>query len=304
MSLAGAQEKLPVAFSNGRLAIPVNGAPSTHILKPDIERLPGSVQNEALCMVLAKRVGMTVAEVTTGRAGQRKYLLVTRYDRVWRDDRWLRVHQEDFCQALGRVPGAKYEHNGTGTRGPGLTNFFDLARRHLQPGDILRLRDAIILNVLLTNVDSHSKNYSLLLVGGRATMAPLYDLMCAESWPHVTKNMAQDIAGKTRGKYLCGRHWQRMATACGINGTALLKRVRELAERVDAEVDSAAIEVRAMPAGDHHIVDQTIIEIKARCSAIKRQLTMDENDLEDVDESNLEEETGDMETVVSDLLPS
>lgn len=71
MSLDGAQEKLPVAILDGQIAIPINGAPSTHILKPDNPRLPGSVQNEALCMVLARRIGLNVAPVTTGVAGER-----------------------------------------------------------------------------------------------------------------------------------------------------------------------------------------------------------------------------------------
>src|SRR5579864_1948385 len=98
MSLAGAQNKLPVHAEGGRFAIPVNGAPSTHILKPDNSRLPGSVQNEALCMVLAARAGLPTAEVTTGAAGERQFLLVTRYDRSGPDEAIRRIHQEDFCQ--------------------------------------------------------------------------------------------------------------------------------------------------------------------------------------------------------------
>lgn len=69
MSLAGVQQKLPVAYARGEFAIPVDGAPSTHILKPDNDRLYGSVQNEALCMVLARRAGLSAAEVSTGVAG-------------------------------------------------------------------------------------------------------------------------------------------------------------------------------------------------------------------------------------------
>jgi len=109
MSLAGAQEKLPLArLPDGGLAVPADGMPSTHILKPDNEaRLFGAVQNEALCLVLARRVGLMAAEVTTGRAGGRGYLLVTRFDRVLRDGAWQRLHQEDFCQALGLPPAAK-----------------------------------------------------------------------------------------------------------------------------------------------------------------------------------------------------
>src|SRR3546814_13280781 len=76
MSLAGAQEKLPVAVIDGQITVPINGAPSTQILKPDNPRLPGSVQNEALCMVLARRIGLAVAPVITGVAGPRRYLLV------------------------------------------------------------------------------------------------------------------------------------------------------------------------------------------------------------------------------------
>jgi serine/threonine-protein kinase HipA len=272
MSLAGAQEKLPVALIDGDLAIPVNGTPSTHILKPDISRLSGSVHNEALCMVLAARVGQRVAEVTTGKVGGRSYLLITRYDRVQRDGRWRRLHQEDFCQALGKPPGAKYEHNNTGIRGPGLADFFGLVRRHLQPGDVLRLRDAVILNVLLSNVDAHAKNYSLLLTGQGATMAPLYDLMCGAAWPDVTQNMAQDIGGKNRGKFIAARHWRREAAACGLNGTALLRRVAEMASAVAAEVDAAAMQVRAMPAGGHPMLPEFVDAIKARCRTVVANL--------------------------------
>jgi serine/threonine-protein kinase HipA len=105
MSLAGVQTKLGVAVdSSGRICIPVDGAPSTHILKPDADRPFGSVHNEALCLVLAGLCGLNVPAVTTGRAGQPQYLLVTRYDRIEQNGRWRRLHQEDFCQALGKPP--------------------------------------------------------------------------------------------------------------------------------------------------------------------------------------------------------
>lgn len=167
MSLAGAQEKLPVAWlDDGSLAIPVDGAPSTHILKPDNDKaLFGIVQNEALCMVLARRVGISTAQVTTGKVGSRRYLLVTRYDRVRRGAMWVRLHQEDFCQALGKPPAAKYQRNQTGISGPSAKDMFDIVRRHAPGPSILRLLDALIFNVLICNTDAHAKNYSLLLIG-------------------------------------------------------------------------------------------------------------------------------------------
>ena len=100
MSLAGVQNKLGVAVDGkGRICIPHDGAPSTHILKPGSESLFGGVQNEALCLALARTCGLNAARVVTGKAGKRSYLLVTRFDRVEQNGRWRRLHQEDFCQA-------------------------------------------------------------------------------------------------------------------------------------------------------------------------------------------------------------
>src|SRR5215467_14134532 len=83
MSLAGAQTKLAVALDEtGRICIPMNGSPSTHILKPDSPRLPGGVQNEAFCLTLARRLKIPAPHVATGRAGKRTFLLVKRYDRT------------------------------------------------------------------------------------------------------------------------------------------------------------------------------------------------------------------------------
>ena len=100
MSLAGVQTKLAVAVDDtGRVCIPMNGSPSTHILKPAAPRLWGSVQNEAFCLTLARRMKIPTLKITTGQAGKRAYLLVQRYDRIVRRGRWRRLHQEDYCQA-------------------------------------------------------------------------------------------------------------------------------------------------------------------------------------------------------------
>jgi serine/threonine-protein kinase HipA len=272
MSLAGAQEKLPVAFADGKFAIPVDGAPSTHILKPDNPGLYGSVQNEALCLVLARRAGLRAAGVTTGMAGGRSYLLVSRYDRMMRDGNWSRLHQEDFCQALGKPPAAKYEHNQTGIPGPGLVDFFAVARQHMGAADLIALMQAVIANVLLTNVDAHAKNYSILLTGRGARLAPLYDLMCGAAWPNVTENMAQGIGGKNRGGHIHARHWRRMAGECGLNGTALLRHVAALAAKVAFEVGPAADEVRKMPAGDHPMLADFVAAIRKRCATVAENL--------------------------------
>jgi serine/threonine-protein kinase HipA len=267
MSLAGAQEKLPVVLSDGEIAIPLNNNPSTHILKPDNSRLEGSVQNEALCLTLARLLGLNTASVTTGRAGERSYLLVERYDRLLNGDDWIRLHQEDFCQACGKPPASKYEHNQSGLRGPSLPDLFDVAARFLPPRDRLALLDAAIFNVLITNVDSHAKNYSILIDHNGARLAPLYDLMCARVWDNITKNMAQEIGGQRRGRHLHRRHWERLAEACGFNKRMVVQRVVKLAKQVIAKVDDAAAAVAAMPAGNHWGLELAVNEIKSQANA-------------------------------------
>ncbi len=266
MSLAGAQEKLPVVLVDGEIAIPLNNNPSTHILKSDNSRLEGSVQNEALCLTLATLLGLNAASVTTGRAGERSYLLVERYDRMLKDEEWIRLHQEDFCQARGKPPVSKYEHNQSGLRGPSLPDLFDVAARFLPPRDRLALLDAAILNVLITNVDSHAKNYSILIDHNGARLAPLYDLMCGRVWENITKNMAQEIGGQRRGRHLYRRHWGRLAEACGFNKRMVVQRVVKLASQVLATVDDAAAAVAAMPAGSHWGLDLAVTEIKSQAN--------------------------------------
>ena len=284
MSLAGAQDKLPLALVKGRLAVPTGGAPSTHILKPDHPKLLGSVQNEALCMVLARRCGLPVAAVTTGRAGARCYLLVTRYDRIDEAGRTVRLHQEDFCQALGRPPVAKYQHNRSGHSGPSLAEMFGLLREHMTARDINRLLDAVIFNVAIGNVDSHAKNYSILLRPRRPELAPLYDLMSGLDWPNITPNHAQDIGGQRRGRHIYGRHWRRMADETGLAGPAAVRRVGALANRILAELPTSVAEVSAMPAGGERL------ERFAAVIAERAQLVRDHAAIEGPAEPEIEAE--------------
>lgn len=251
MSLAGAQEKLPVAVTpRGEIAIPVNGAASTHILKPDNPRLAGSVQNEALCMGLARRCGLSAAKVSTGLAGSRSYLLVERYDRTrLAEGRVGRLHQEDFCQGLGRPPAAKYQHNHSGIRGPSLPEMFALVRVHMTARDLTRLLDAVIFNIAIGNVDSHAKNYSILLAPDGPQLAPLYDLMSGLIWAGITQNHAQDIGDQRRGRHIYGRHWRRMAAEAGLSERATIGRVTQMCEKIRKALRGAAEETAAMPTG-------------------------------------------------------
>jgi serine/threonine-protein kinase HipA len=298
MSLAGAQSKLAVAVDEtGHVCIPMNGSPSTHILKPDTPRLGGAVQNEAFCLTLARRMKLPVPRITTGLAGKRTYLLVERYDRINVGGRWRRLHQEDFCQALGVPPSAKYEANQTGVAGPTLKDMFAVTRRHLPPTDIVRLLDMVVVNVLACNTDAHAKNYSIMIRGNGATLAPMYDIMCGDVWNNVTKHFAQRIAGTGRGDDLTGAHWQQFARACGLNPKQVLDRVAVLAKSALAEAEAAAAEVAAMPAGTHPILEPTRTAIERRAQALLARL----QDLGEESEVAREGATGGAETGLLEL---
>jgi serine/threonine-protein kinase HipA len=265
MSLAGVQTKLAVAVNEmGKICIPLNGSPSTHILKPDSERLHGSVQNEALCLTLARRCGLRVPGVTTGKAGKRSYILVERYDRLRQGEHWRRLHQEDFCQALGKPPSAKYESNQTGIKGPTLVDMFALTRNAMRAPDILALLDLVIFNIIACNTDAHAKNYSILISGQGFRLAPVYDVLCATAWPGITANLAQRIAGKNRGDHLEWRHWERFALECGLNPKRVVERVADLTNLAASQVVEAGREVAAMPAGTHVMLGDFQAAIEAR----------------------------------------
>lgn len=268
MSLAGAQDKLPVAVHGDELTIPINGAPSTHILKPDNPHLFGSVQNEALCMVLARRIGLITAPVLSGVAGDRSYLLVERYDRTRDGERVQRLHQEDLCQALGRPPSAKYQFNRSGRRGPSLPDMFDLIRQHMTALEITRFLDAVIFNIGIGNVDSHAKNYSILL-SPSMRLAPLYDLLSGLEWEGITRNHAQDVGGQRRGAYIYGRHWKRMASACGLAPLATVRRVARIIDRLLSELSPAADEVAAMRAGPGPFLKLFVEAIRKRAEEVR-----------------------------------
>jgi len=273
MSLAGVQSKLAVGVDdNGRICVPTVGSPSTHILKPDSERLLGGVHNEAFCLTLAKRLGLPTVEVATGKSGKRAFLLVKRYDRAGGSGRWRRLHQEDFCQALGKLPSAKYEVNHTGVAGPTLEDMFALTRRLMAPTDVLRLLDMAIFNIIACNTDAHAKNYSILIKAAGTSLAPLYDVMCGKAWQHVNKNLAQKIAGKNRCHELTGKDWHRFARECGLGARQVIARVRGLAQSALAETKIAAADVAAMPAGPHPILEEVQTSVERRAHALLAQL--------------------------------
>lgn len=231
LSLAGAQQKLPVVLVDGRVALPGPGQPTTHILKPSIARLSGSTANEALAMRLASACGLAAAAVEPRRTGGRTYLLVSRYDRqVEADGTVRRLHQEDFCQALGIAPEHKYAAEG----GPIFRDAFGLVRRACAtPAPaLLRLLDAAIFNVIIGNADAHGKNFSLLYGLAGIDLAPLYDLLCTAAWPEVHPKLAMKVARRATLEAFTPDTWSEFGAEIGMPGPFVRRRAAALAAEV------------------------------------------------------------------------
>ena len=184
ISLAGAQRKTALLFSDGGWQLPHGFTPTTHILKPQIGSLMGvdfsrSVENEFLCLSLASAFGLEVAPARIEDFGEARVLVVERFDRRWTDDgRLLRVPHEDLAQALGVAAGRKYELDG----GPGMVRLLGLLEGSVVPEKDRRsfLRAQVVF-WLLAAIDGHAKNYSLrLLPGSRFRLAPLYDIVSVQ----------------------------------------------------------------------------------------------------------------------------
>lgn len=231
LSLAGAQDKLPVVVRDGRVALPLGDTPSTHIIKPEPLRFPGLAANEFFCMTLAKAVGLKVAAVERFTVGDKACLLVRRYDRtVAADGAVTRIHQEDFCQALGFPPEHKYQQEG----GPLLRDCVALLREW-STAPVLDLRDFIdgqIFNVLVGNADAHGKNYSMLYQGGQRRLAPFYDLVCTLAWPELSKTPAMKIGGSPSLDVFTAAPWQKMAKEARLGWPMIRERMEALCAQI------------------------------------------------------------------------
>ena len=229
LSLAGAQDKLPVIVQGEHIGLPLNGTPSSHILKPAIKAVEDSVTNEGFCLALADAMLLKPAKSKIKTVGDRKFLLVERYDRVMdSNDCRQRLHQEDFCQALSVVPEMKYQNEG----GPNLAQCFELIRRVTRPNapQIIRLFDYAIFNTLIGNHDAHAKNFSLLYADLVPELSPLYDSLSTAIYPTLTHKMAMKIGSKYKFSEIQAKHWEAFAESAGLSKAQAKKRIVEMAK--------------------------------------------------------------------------
>lgn len=286
ISLAGAQEKTALLFRNGVWHRPTQTTPTTHILKlplgvsPQGIDLSTSVENEWLCSQIVRSYGIEVAKCWMETFAEYKALVVERFDRrAASDGNWyLRLPQEDFCQATATSPGLKYESDG----GPGIAKVMDLLLGSEQNENDRRdfMRTQLVF-WLLAAINGHAKNFSVfLLPGGAYRLTPRYDILSAypvlghgrgKYAPEKIK-MAMAVHGKSRHyrwKEISARHWIETAKRCGFS------EMHSVIQNVIIKTPGVIEQVRGLVSPDFpaQIADSILDGIKARSEQLKTELS-------------------------------
>jgi serine/threonine-protein kinase HipA len=236
ISGAGAQDKMMISFVNSEIAIPLHNTPSTHIIKPAINELEDTVFNELFCMRLANSMGLDCSKADIIWLESNPFYIVERYDReVSAQTKIVRLHQEDFCQALDIEPEIKYQNEG----GPSLIDCFSLVNNLIKEGKMsainkVALFDASIFNFLVGNGDAHAKNFSLLYKGSRVDLAPLYDILSTIIYgqPYQKAKMSMKIGSKYKFCQVQQKHFVELGREIGFKESYCVKRIQEIIGRI------------------------------------------------------------------------
>ncbi len=271
-SLAGAQSKFTLRRLADGWAYAHGAEPSTHIVKPGISHIPGQALTEHVSQLAAGALGLLVAETEYVEFAGQPAIVVTRFDRTWRDGVLARVHQEDLCQAFGIDPSRKYEADN----GKGVGDISRLLRSSGGEAVVEQFVRAVIVNHLLGAPDAHSKNYSVLLAGSTVRFAPLYDvasgLLADRDGTLRYPKGAMSIGGEREFGRLHGKHWEAFAQRCGVPAEQVRAWVREGAEALPSALSDA---LRSVPAKAKHRAELNRVlprRVATLCSLVERGL--------------------------------
>jgi serine/threonine-protein kinase HipA len=268
-SLAGAQPKTALFFDGVRWGVPAGRTPTTHILKPPVPYLDGHLENEHLCLSLARALGLPGARTQVVRFETERAIAIERYDRLstaGADSKTaiLRLHQEDLCQALGLAPALKYQSDG----GPTPAAIAALLRAHSRrpEDDVETFVSALAFSFLTAGTDAHAKNYSLLLgARGQVRLAPLYDLASALPYPDLDPRrlkLAMKIGPSYRVREIGRRHFEALAAELELEPRVVVERTRAQARALREALPEA--EERAGREGLSHALVARLFALLAK----------------------------------------
>jgi len=270
--LAGAQDKTSVALFDGLIHLPMSTAASTHILKFDSLEYRSVLAYECFATMLAKAVGLSVVGFELCRSGTDRYSVIERYDRIpGRARQVVRLHQEDFCQALGYGSRQKYETHG----GPSFARCFGLVRdvSSAPLDDLESLLRWQVFNVLAGNSDGHVKNLALLYgADGAIRLAPFYDLVPTRAIEKLDHALALSVGGISEPGNVGPKHWTALAVRCDVRAGVVLSLVGEVAEALATNIPRLREEFE-----DRHgplpALDRVERVVFTQCRKVKRGFT-------------------------------
>jgi len=232
LSLAGAQNKCPVLLRDRRYWLPREEAPSSHILKFELADYRHVPLYETFTTWLARAIGLPTVDIALRIVDRTEFAEVKRFDRIpTNENRIQRLHQEDFCQALGLGHTQKYQDHG----GPSFAQCYRLLMdvSHEPAIDGQHLLRWQIFNVLAGNSDGHAKNLALLYTSdGAVRLAPFYDLVCTRAIDRVDHHLAFDVGGERRPGAVEQERWRGLAQQCDVQARYLIRLVGETATQL------------------------------------------------------------------------
>jgi serine/threonine-protein kinase HipA len=285
ISIAGAQEKTALLWHNNQWHVPIGATPTTHIMKLPLglvgnmqADMSSSIENEWLCSKIIQAYGIEIADCEISQFGKTKALVVKRFDRQLSKEKtfWLRLPQEDMCQALGVPPSMKYESDG----GPGMADILKLLRASNKPKqDRITFYKAQILFWMLAATDGHAKNFSIFHEAANTfRMTPLYDVL--STWPiignqanHLSWHKARSaMAFRSKNvhyklKEILPRHFYSVAEKLGLGGE-IKDTVEDILEKTPVVISNVT---NILPKGfPMQVADSIITGLKESAEKIQR----------------------------------
>ncbi|MCZ0098910.1 type II toxin-antitoxin system HipA family toxin [Raoultella ornithinolytica] len=257
ISVAGAQEKTALLKIGDQWCIPTGTTPTTHIIKlpigeikqPDaVLDLSESVDNEYLCLALARALGFAVPPASIIQTASIRALAVERFDRRWAQEKTvlLRLPQEDLCQAFGIPSSIKYESDG----GPGIRAIMAfLVGSSEALEDRYNFMKFMVFQWLIGATDGHAKNFSIFLQpGGSYRLTPFYDIISAFpllggkglhlSDLKLSMSLKASKGRKTEIQTLYPRHFLATAKEVGFAQQQMLEILRYFVDNVPRAVEA------------------------------------------------------------------
>ncbi|MBK7820317.1 MAG: HipA domain-containing protein [Tessaracoccus sp.] len=250
-SIGGGQSKFTLTRTDdGRWCDPRGAAASTHIIKPGVQHAKHQALNEHVSLTALRRVGVPTAHTEYVEFDGEPAIVVERFDRTRQEGTVTRRHAEDLCQALGNQ--TTYERDG----GPTARQILGLLGGRAGERSARRFVEALITTYLLGSPDGHARNYSVLLDGDQAALAPLYDV--ASSLPYeiadhgvmTLRTIAIAIGGEHTFGLVGRAQWQRFFTGNSVDPDWGFDTIRTYARALPDALNDTFAALDDLPAAD------------------------------------------------------